>query len=182
MSRHTVYFLLASALFRDGLAGVFAFGAVLAAGTFGLSAGDVIVFGAAANIVAGFATMGFGLLDDRITWTWDDHAANEAQARDLEVDRSVATQFAARARQEAVRLNRHGDYQGARHLLEATAQTVSEVVRWCAGVRFIVTSREPLRVDGEVSWRTPSIALPDPGVRTSLKALAEIDADGGDHG
>ena len=31
-----------------------------------MSAGDVIVFGAAANIVAGFATMGFGLLDDRI--------------------------------------------------------------------------------------------------------------------
>ena len=65
-SRHTVYFLLASALYRDGLAGVFAFGAILASGTFGLSAGDVIVFGAAANIVAGIATMGFGLLDDRI--------------------------------------------------------------------------------------------------------------------
>ena len=65
-SRHTVYFLLASALFRDGLAGVFAFGAILAAGTFGLSAGDVIVFGAAANIVAGSATMGFGMLDDRL--------------------------------------------------------------------------------------------------------------------
>jgi UMF1 family MFS transporter len=65
-SRHTVYFLLASALFRDGLAGVFAFGAILAAGTFGLSAGDVIVFGAAANIVAGFATMLFGMLDDRV--------------------------------------------------------------------------------------------------------------------
>lgn len=65
-SRHTVYFLLASALFRDGLAGVFAFGAVLAAGTFGLSAGDVIIFGAAANIVAGLATMAFGTLDDRI--------------------------------------------------------------------------------------------------------------------
>ena len=29
LSRHTVYFLAASALFRDGLAGVFAFGAVL---------------------------------------------------------------------------------------------------------------------------------------------------------
>ncbi len=66
VSRHTVYFLLASALFRDGLAGVFAFGAVLAAGTFGMSAGDVIVFGAAANIVAGVATMGFGMLDDRL--------------------------------------------------------------------------------------------------------------------
>ncbi|WP_392542124.1 MFS transporter [Oryzobacter telluris] len=66
VSRHTVYFLLASALFRDGLAGVFAFGAILAAGTFGLSAGDVIIFGAAANIIAGLATMGFGMLDDRI--------------------------------------------------------------------------------------------------------------------
>ncbi|MCA1780950.1 MAG: MFS transporter [Dermatophilaceae bacterium] len=65
-SRHTVYFLMASALFRDGLAGVFAFGAILAAGTFGLSAGEVIIFGAAANIVAGVATMAFGMLDDRI--------------------------------------------------------------------------------------------------------------------
>ena len=65
-SRHTVYFLLASALFRDGLAGVFAFGAILAAGTFGLSAGEVIIFGAAANIVAGLATMAFGTLDDWI--------------------------------------------------------------------------------------------------------------------
>lgn len=65
-SRHTVYFLGASALFRDGLAGVFAFGAILAAGTFGMSASEVIIFGAAANIVAGLATMAFGLLDDKI--------------------------------------------------------------------------------------------------------------------
>ena len=63
-SRHTVYFLGASALFRDGLAGVFAFGAVLAAGTFEMSAGEAIIFGAAANIIAGISTMLFGLLDD----------------------------------------------------------------------------------------------------------------------
>ena len=66
LSRHTVYFLAASALFRDGLAGVFAFGAVIAAGTFGFSSGDVVVFGAAANIVAGLSTIAFGLLDDKI--------------------------------------------------------------------------------------------------------------------
>lgn len=65
-SPHTIYFLLASALFRDGLAGVFAFGAVIAALTFGFTSGEVIIFGAAANIVAGVATMGFGLLDDRL--------------------------------------------------------------------------------------------------------------------
>ena len=66
LTAHGVLPARLQALFRDGLAGVFAFGAILAHGTFGMSAGDVIVFGAAANIVAGFATMGFGLLDDRI--------------------------------------------------------------------------------------------------------------------
>lgn len=64
--RNLVYFLGASAVFRDGLAGVFTFGAVLAAGSFGFSSGGVIIFGIAANVVAGVATIGFGLLDDRI--------------------------------------------------------------------------------------------------------------------
>lgn len=64
--RNTLYFLMASALFRDGLAGVFAFGAVLAAGTFGLSDGEVIIFGAVTSIIAGISSMIMGLLDDRI--------------------------------------------------------------------------------------------------------------------
>ncbi|MDP3893563.1 MFS transporter [Nocardioides sp.] len=62
--RNTAYFLLASAVFRDGLAGVFTFGGVIAAGTFGFSPGDVIIFGIAANVVAGIATILFGALDD----------------------------------------------------------------------------------------------------------------------
>lgn len=65
-SRQTVYFLLASALFRDGLAGVFAFGAVLAGGTFGMTFEEVMMFGIAANVVAGLSTIFFGLLDDRL--------------------------------------------------------------------------------------------------------------------
>lgn len=63
--RNTVYFLGASAVFRDGLAGVFTFGAVIAAKVFGFSDSGVIVFGIAANVVAGIATIGFGALDDR---------------------------------------------------------------------------------------------------------------------
>lgn len=65
-SPNTVYFLLASALFRDGLSGVFTFGAVLARGTFGFSFGEVIMFGVAANVTAGVATILFGFLDDRV--------------------------------------------------------------------------------------------------------------------
>ncbi|WP_345065599.1 MFS transporter [Leifsonia kafniensis] len=65
-SRQTVFFLIASAVFRDGLTGVFAFGGILAAGTFGFSAGEVIIFAIAANVVAGVATVTIGLLDDKI--------------------------------------------------------------------------------------------------------------------
>ena len=62
----TLFFLIASALFRDGLAGVFTFGGVLAAGTFGFTFGEVVIFGVVANVTAGVATMLFGLLDDRL--------------------------------------------------------------------------------------------------------------------
>jgi UMF1 family MFS transporter len=65
-SRQTVVFLIASAVFRDGLTGVFTFGGVLAAGTFGFSAGDVIVFAIAANVVAGISTIAVGTLDDKV--------------------------------------------------------------------------------------------------------------------
>jgi len=64
-SRHTVWFLLASAIFRDGLTGVFTFVGVLAKGTFGLTAGDVLVFAIAANVVAGIVTIYSGVFDDR---------------------------------------------------------------------------------------------------------------------
>ena len=66
VSPHTTWFLLASALFRDGLAGVFTYGAVLAKLVFGFTTGEVIVFGVVANVVAGIATIAFGHLDDRV--------------------------------------------------------------------------------------------------------------------
>ncbi len=65
-SRETLYFLVASAIFRDGLAGVFTFGAILAVGTFGFETTDVITFGIVANLTAGISAALFGLLDDRV--------------------------------------------------------------------------------------------------------------------
>jgi UMF1 family MFS transporter len=64
-SRPTFWFLLASAVFRDGLAGVFTFGAVIASVSFGFGSTEVIVFGIAANLVAGVSTIAVGRLDDR---------------------------------------------------------------------------------------------------------------------
>ncbi|SDN41217.1 MFS transporter, UMF1 family [Actinomyces ruminicola] len=59
-----LWFLLAAAVFRDGLAGVFTYGGIIAQNTFGFSSGDVIVFAVAANVVAGVATIAAGRLDD----------------------------------------------------------------------------------------------------------------------
>jgi len=59
-------FLIASAVYRDGLAGVFTFGAILGSVAFGFSKTGVILFGIAANIVAGIGAAAGGILDDRI--------------------------------------------------------------------------------------------------------------------
>jgi UMF1 family MFS transporter len=64
--RNVVYYLLASAVFRDGLAGVFTFGAVLGVNVYGVSSADVLLFGIAANVVAAAGAVLGGLLDDRV--------------------------------------------------------------------------------------------------------------------
>lgn len=63
--RPTAWFLVASAVYRDGLGGVFAFGAILAGVSFGFSPNEVMIFGIALNLVAGVSTIFAGMLDDR---------------------------------------------------------------------------------------------------------------------
>jgi UMF1 family MFS transporter len=65
-SPEALKFLIASAVYRDGLAGVFTFGAILGAVAFGFSREEVIFFGIGANIVAGLGAALGGFLDDRI--------------------------------------------------------------------------------------------------------------------
>jgi MFS transporter, UMF1 family len=65
-SPHTLYFLGASALFRDGLAAVFTFGAVLAVTVYGIAEDDVLIFGVAANVVAAAGALVAGRIDDRV--------------------------------------------------------------------------------------------------------------------
>jgi len=64
--RSTLKFLIASAFFRDGLAGVFAYGAVLAVSVYSIDEGDVILFGVAANVISAAGALAAGRWDDRI--------------------------------------------------------------------------------------------------------------------
>ena len=63
--RNFVYYLVVSAVFRDGLAGIFAFAAVLGVSVYGISPADVLVFGVIASTVAALGAVLGGQLDDR---------------------------------------------------------------------------------------------------------------------
>jgi Mg-chelatase subunit ChlD len=72
-------------------------------------------------------------LDDRdgimrgagtMTWRYADHHRNDVQERDRTVDRIVAQLYAARARQEAVALNRSGHYDAAVSALKRVADRI----------------------------------------------------------
>jgi predicted ATPase/DNA-binding XRE family transcriptional regulator len=48
------------------------------------------------------------------------------------------------------------------HLIEACASIASALLRSCARVRIVATSREPLGIAGEATRRVPSLSLVDP--------------------
>jgi predicted ATPase/DNA-binding SARP family transcriptional activator len=47
------------------------------------------------------------------------------------------------------------------HLIGACAALAAAIMRACPEMRLLATSREPLRIQGEVAWRVPSLELPD---------------------
>lgn len=77
---------------------------------------------------------------ERLVWTYADDRTNDTQPRDRDVDRAVARQFAARARQEAVLQNRRGDYLGSRRALESTAARIRKYASGDGELRGIAES------------------------------------------
>ncbi|MBE9604530.1 MFS transporter [Acetobacteraceae bacterium H6797] len=58
-------FLIARLFYTDGLNTLFAFGAIYAAGVFGMGFEEILMFGIALNVTAGLGAAGFGLIEDR---------------------------------------------------------------------------------------------------------------------
>lgn len=65
--RPLLRFLVSSAIFRDGLGAVFAYGAVLGVQVYGFSTTGIMLFAVAANLVAGVGTLAAGWFDDRFS-------------------------------------------------------------------------------------------------------------------
>ena len=64
----------------------------------------------------------------------------------------------------------------AEHLLAACTHLTDAVLRQCARVKWLVTSRERLDVPGEVTYRVPSLSMPDSGRDTPVQALLEYES------
>ena len=62
------------------------------------------------------------------------------------------------------------------HLLGACAEFAMALLEHCAGVALLATSREPLRLPGEVVWRVPSLELPDLRLPADPARLARLDS------
>jgi predicted ATPase len=61
------------------------------------------------------------------------------------------------------------------HLIDACAKLADSVLRSAPGVRFLVTSRERLGVDGEALLPVPPLSVPGPGDR-AVEQIAQSDA------
>jgi predicted ATPase/class 3 adenylate cyclase/DNA-binding CsgD family transcriptional regulator/tetratricopeptide (TPR) repeat protein len=51
-------------------------------------------------------------------------------------------------------------FDNCEHLIDAAAHLTDTLLRTCPTVTILATSREPLGIDGETSWRVPSLSLP----------------------
>jgi len=87
-----------------------------------------------------------------VGWEYADDRTNDAQPRDRAVDHAVAKLFAARARQDAVRLNRAGDYAAAASALNGVAAKIAVYAGSDPALQHIVAE---LRVE-QAQWAAPA--------------------------
>ena len=64
------------------------------------------------------------------------------------------------------------------HLVYACAELVDSLLRMCPSLRLMATSREPLGVAGETTWRVPLLDVPDPRAGSGVDEIAATEALG----
>ncbi|WP_433193093.1 protein kinase domain-containing protein [Nocardia sp. CA-107356] len=62
------------------------------------------------------------------------------------------------------------------HLVETIAPLAATLLHACAGLRVLATSREPLRVNGEMAIRVPPLPIPNTSWTPSLRGLPQYES------
>ena len=62
------------------------------------------------------------------------------------------------------------------HLIQTCAELANTLLKACPDLRILSTSREPLGISGETTWRVPSMSLPDLEHLPDLESLTQYEA------
>jgi predicted ATPase/DNA-binding CsgD family transcriptional regulator len=58
------------------------------------------------------------------------------------------------------------------HLVQVCAELIDALLRACVHLRVLATSRQALRIEGEIIWRVPSLSLPGPELEDLMASEA----------
>jgi predicted ATPase/DNA-binding NarL/FixJ family response regulator len=89
-----------------------------------------------------------------------------------EPGRELVETLAAALRQRQVLLI----LDNCEHLLQASGLLVRQLLSSCPALAILATSREPLGLPGETTWRVPSLDRPDPHRPPPIERLLEVDS------
>jgi predicted ATPase/DNA-binding SARP family transcriptional activator len=108
----------------------------------------------------------FGDFPDGV-WPVELAALGEPELIGPAIAQALGTRLASDRAPEVALAGHIGDRQqlllldNCEHLVEPVAHLVETLLRLCPRLTVLATSREPLRVPGEVTWRVPSLSLPE---------------------
>jgi predicted ATPase/DNA-binding CsgD family transcriptional regulator len=71
-------------------------------------------------------------------------------------------------------------FDNCEHVLDPCRYLVAELLRGCSEVSVVATSREPLGVGGETTWRVPSLSLPRIEARDASSEPTEVTIEDSD--
>lgn len=67
-------------------------------------------------------------------------------------------------------------FDNCEHLIEACAQLIHLLLASCRNLSVLATSREGLRISGEVPYRVPSLETPRPGMALDITELSNMES------
>ena len=112
-------------------------------------------------------------------WPVELAALGEPELLGPAVAQALDTRLASDRAPEVALAGHIGDRQqlllldNCEHLIEPVAHLVQALLGHCPRLTVLATSREPLRIPGEVTWRVPSLSLPKLGERSPSDPQAE---------
>ena len=62
------------------------------------------------------------------------------------------------------------------HLAPDTGSVAERLLQVCPSLRIMATSRQPLNIAGETTWRIPSLGLPNPKRQPPVERLRQVEA------